>query len=123
MGAMLRYGENGKADHRKQANIYLHASQLGLLPHKYDHAYLVYCVKDATRREPPLHAFRVDYDKGAAEADIKSLAMIAKMAEKGKDPGIPSPFLQHLAEKKNLPWQCQYCSWKGVCFDGKTPRS
>lgn len=117
MGAMLRYGELGKDDHRKQANIYLHASQLGLLPHKYDHAYLVYCVKDATRREPPLHAFQVNYDKSAAEADLKSLALIAKMAAAGRDPGIPAEYQAKFAEKGKTPvFPCGYCSYKTHCW-------
>lgn len=113
MGFMLRNGEAGKADHRKQANLYLHFSQLSMINGRmYDTAYLVYVVKDATRREPTIHAFEVKYDEEMARADIKNLVEIAHMAKKGIDPGIPVGYT-----KSKFP--CSYCGHKGFCYDKK----
>lgn len=117
MGMTLRKGEPGKEEHRHQANLYVHASKMGLLPDEYEKAYLVYLVKDATRREPTIHAFEVQYDKAMAEADLKSLAILNAKAENGMEVPIPADIAQEYQAKGKPPlWPCAYCSWQSRCF-------
>ena len=75
-------------------------------------AYLVYCVKDATRREPTVHAFEVKYDRDMAIADLDNLAEIAHMAKKDVDPGIPYGYTK-------TTYPCSYCDWKTFCWSKK----
>lgn len=125
LGFMLKRQMPGRDEHRHQINLYLHGSQQGLLQRKtdvdgnrllvpvvekFDLGYLVYVVRDATKGEPPIHAFPVRYDKQMAEGDLEFLAQISHRADARNDPGIPVGF-----EKKKFP--CSYCSWKGRCWD------
>ena len=102
MGWMLKKGEKGKADHRRQLNLYLHAEGL-------ERGYLVYCVKDATKGEPIIHAFLVEYDKGEANNDLLALGLADTMAKKGALPKIPEGFTQNS-------FPCTYCSYRTTCW-------
>ena len=99
----------------KQLNLYLHASQLGLLSKPYQQGYLVYLIKDAKKGQEPIQAFKADYDELMAFGDLRQLALIQKMAERDQDPGIPVAYVNHIATKDKLPWQCSYCSYKSLC--------
>lgn len=113
MGFMLRQKKPGRDEHRKQLNLYEHFSQLSMINGRmYDVGYLVYVVKDATKAEPTVHAFKVKYDRDMAIADLDNLAEIASMAKKNIDPGIP------LGYKKSA-YPCTYCDWKTFCWNNK----
>lgn len=108
--------------YRSQLNLYLHASHLGLVGERaYDQGYLVYLIKDAKKGQEPIQAFKIAYDKGAAEADLRQLALLKEMADRDQDPGIPVAYLQHYSQKKKLIWNCQYCPFMSLCWgkDGK----
>lgn len=103
--------------YKAQLNMYLHASQLGLVGGgPYSTGYLVYLIKDAKKGQEPVQAFKIAYDKGAAEADLRQLALIKEMADRDQDPGIPVAYLQHSTDKGKPPWQCQYCSYMSMCW-------
>lgn len=113
MSFMLKNQEAGKDDHRRQANLYCHFSHLAPINGRsYDTAFLVYVVKDATRREPTIHAFEVKYDEQEAKADIKNLVEISHMARKDIDPGIPVGYTKSK-------WPCNYCGFRSFCHKGK----
>jgi hypothetical protein len=71
--------EKGKADHRRQANLYMKAEGLAT-------AYLVYVVKDATKGEPIIHAYLVEYDKGEANNDLLASGRAALISRSGPGP-------------------------------------
>lgn len=131
---MLKKGEPGKDDHRRQLNQYLHASQLGLLPvvgggatqgrvagespapaPRFTTGYLIYVVKDATRGEPPIHAFEVRYNEEMAKADLASAAHIKKLADNDMDPGVPVGYTKSK-------WPCGYCSYVNHCWPARSKR-
>lgn len=113
MGFTLRKQEPGKDDHRRQLNLYLHAAaQEQLEGGPFDKGYLIYVVKDATKGEPPLHAFEVAYNKNIAEADLLWLARLKKQADAKSDPGIPTGYT-----KSKYP--CNYCGWQSYCHGPK----
>jgi hypothetical protein len=109
MSMMLKNGEKGKDEHRGQLNLYIHASQKGLLPQKYDHGYLVYIVKDAIKGEPVAHAWRVNYDEHAALNDLAGLAGAKACADGGLLPNIPS-------EYGRTKFPCSYCDFRNLCW-------
>lgn len=103
--------------YRAQANLYLHASQLGLVGSKpYETAYLIYLIKDAKKGQEPIQAFKIAYNQLAAEGDLRQLALIKEMAVRDQDPGVPVAYLQHYTEKGKLIWNCSYCSYKSNCW-------
>lgn len=115
LGWMLRNGQAGSDNYRRQINQYLHASQLGQLDRKYDVGFLVYIVKDATKGEPPVHAFEVKYDEQQALADLANAALIKKRADAGMEPNIPEGYT-----RSKFP--CGYCSWQDSCWGPKAVR-
>ena len=121
MGMMLKSGEAGRENHRKQANLYLHAARHGTLETEAEpptEAYLVYIVKDATRREPPVHSWYLPYDEAMAVADLDLLATIAASAAEGNEIGIPADYLKQFNETGRPYWMCNgYCSYIGACWE------
>lgn len=102
MGFMLKTGEKGKADHRKQLNLYLHASNVPV-------GYLVYLVKDATKGEPILHAWEVEYDMGQAHNDLMALSLADEIAKRGELAPVPEGY-------SNTKYPCTYCNWRSACW-------
>jgi hypothetical protein len=102
MSFMLKSGQQGRAEHRKQINLYLHSKGGGT-------GYLVYVVKDATKGEPIIHAFRVDYDEAMALSDLGALAAAYDMAKSGSLPAIPEGY-----DRTKFP--CTYCNHRGNCW-------
>ena len=116
---MLKNGEAGKEDHKRQLNLYLHASDLSLLtvdspegqrPMYFDKGYLVYVVKDATKGEPPVHAFELEYSRRRALGDIEEMSAVAAMAKNNEIPEIPSGYTRNK-------YPCSYCPYKERCWD------
>jgi hypothetical protein len=108
----IKKGEQGKDDHRRQLNLYLHASQLGLLPEgwgPFDEGYLVYGVKDATKGEPPFFPYLVAYDEDLALNDLRNLAQLHAVAKLGGD--IPIPDESYTKRK----FPCGWCSYATHC--------
>lgn len=105
MGFTLRKGEPGKPEHRRQLNLYLAEKQIPT-------GYLVYVVKDCTKGEPILHAWRVDLDNEQAEADLLTLAGADELAKQGRLAAIP----EGINPKKDN-WPCGWCSWRKQCID------
>jgi CRISPR/Cas system-associated exonuclease Cas4 (RecB family) len=111
MAFMLKSGEKGKADHRKQLNLYLHASKF---PHPLgavDTGYLVYVVKDATKGEPILHAWEVEYDEGQANNDLMALSLADEIAKRGELAPVPEGY-------SSTKFPCTYCNWRSACWKG-----
>jgi hypothetical protein len=128
---MLKKQEAGKEDHRRQLNLYLHASKNGLLrvptwmtvgegdrkikaevgtrPLFFDKGFLVYIVKDATKGEPPVHAFEVQYSERRAKADLADMWRVYELALVDADPGIPDGY------KRNA-YPCNYCPFQDRCW-------
>jgi len=102
MAFTLRRNEPGKPDHRRQLNLYLYENTTPT-------GYLVYLVKDATKGEPILHAWRVDLDAGQAEADLLALAAADEMAKSNRVPPIPDGMKQNK-------WPCSYCQYQTICW-------
>lgn len=102
VGFLVKRGAPNE-DHVKQANLYLHATGR-------KKAYLVYLVTGSTKGEPVLHAWRVDYDRAGAEADIAALAEADRNAKARRVPSIPTGYTRNA-------FPCGYCSYKGLCFD------
>lgn len=102
MGWMLKRGEKGKPDHRRQLGLYLHAGG-------HDAGYLVYLIKDATRGEPILYAWRVDRNDDLAQDDVTSLALCHADAKRGFLPAIPEDY-------KKTAYPCTYCNYRGHCW-------
>lgn len=110
MGWLLKKGLQGNADHRRQLNLYLHATQTTDTPS--NNGVLLYWIKDPTKGEPVWHAWDVPYDKAQAEADLRSLAALDTLAKAGKLAPIPAEYL------KNPNFPCGYCSWQKTCHGG-----
>jgi CRISPR/Cas system-associated exonuclease Cas4 (RecB family) len=102
MAWTLKRGDQGKPDHRRQLNLYLHASRMEV-------GYLVYLVKDATKGEPILHAWAVDYDEEQALADLEAMAMANALAQIQRPPAIPEGM-------KQSAYPCSYCSYRTHCW-------
>jgi CRISPR/Cas system-associated exonuclease Cas4 (RecB family) len=102
MAFMLKSGERGKPDHRRQLNLYLRASGLSV-------GHLVYLVKDATKGEPILHAWEVEYDAERADADIAALVLADEIAKRGELAPIPEGNQQNK-------YPCTYCNWRTACW-------
>lgn len=124
LGMMIRHGEQGRDEHRRQLNLYLHASQLGLLKQEdgtpfppMDSGHLVYVTKDATRGEPVVVAWEVPYNRLVAEADVLTLGTTYDLAQQGMDPGVPGEYLTAYRENGKLHWRCNYCHFKGHCWE------
>lgn len=114
MAMMLKNGERGKDDHRRQLNLYLHGSQIKLPQFKraYDTGLLLYIVKDCIKGEPIAHAWSVAYDREQAEADVTGLAAIHAEVKRGATPPqIPSGY----AFGK---YPCSYCQYQLRCWGG-----
>lgn len=99
---MLKKGEKGRAEHRRQLGLYLHAKQQPV-------GFLVYLVKDATKGEPILHAFRVDLDSEEAHSDALMLAGVHTLARSQTLPRIPEGYQQSK-------FPCTYCQVKTLCW-------
>lgn len=124
MGFMLRSGEQGRGEHRKQLRLYRYAAicdapsttesgeEIDLRPYTMAGWYLAYVVKDATKGEPNIHAFEVPYEREAVEDDLLFLATVNSLADREEEPGIPSGY-------KWSGYPCSYCSHRNYCF----PRS
>lgn len=102
MSWMLKRGEAGRAEHRSQLNLYLHATGTPA-------GFLVYLVKDSTKGEPFAFPFEVAYDPAKALEDLTRLSGWAKEAREGHDPGIPTGY-------KGKSFPCNYCSWWNACW-------
>lgn len=107
-------GLRGKDDHRKQLNLYLHASRLGLIPgveHPYEYGYLVYGIKGTVKGEPKLRVYRVDYDAHEAANDLQVMATAHEMAIAGAVPPRPSAY-------SRTAFPCSYCGFRDLCWSG-----
>ena len=102
MGWMLKRGECGKDEHRRQLNLYLYAEQV-------DVGYLVYLVKDATKGEPILHAWAVERDDDKARNDLQALSGAHEIAQRGKIAPIPEGNSQKA-------YPCTYCDFRTRCW-------
>ena len=100
MGFLLKRGTPND-DHRRQLNLYLHATGKKL-------GYLVYLVAGPTKGEPVLHAWRVEYDEAQAWDDIATLVRADARAKERGVPPVPS-------EYKASAFPCSYCSYKDLC--------
>lgn len=139
MKFMLSRDLPGRDEHRRQLNLYLHASHQPDFPcltcmgkgaiwgHQhplpcwkcnetgkrstapFEVGYLVYLIADATKGEPVAHAFQVVYDEFGAKSDLEFLRHVAKRAETGDDPSIPEGY-----SKTKFP--CSYCSFQKNCW-------
>lgn len=122
MGWTIKRGGPAKDDNYvRQVNGYLHAAAEGKIPKPtYARARLVYTAVGATKGEPLLHAWFVEYDRDQAERDIASLASLAQMAKSGVDPGIPEAYAEeHRKTGKPPLFPCGYCDYRGHCFTRK----
>lgn len=110
-GYMIRNGEQGQADHRRQVNLYMHASHMPESPfsHPYDEAWLVYIANGAIKGEPVVHAFTVAYDPDMAREDLRILANAKNLADAGTLP-------DRAPELKRSAFPCSYCNWKSHCW-------
>lgn len=102
MGWMLKKKQEGKDDHRRQLNLYLFSAGV-------PSGYLVYLVKDATKGEPILHAYRVDLNEELAKDDLALMADAHKMARENFLPLIPEDF-------KQTAYPCTYCQFRTKCW-------
>ena len=102
MGFMLRSGDEGKADHRRQLNLYLYANGEA-------QGWLVYIVKDAVKGEPPIHAFRVACDVDLAENDVLELTRTAERVRADMIPSRPEGTTR-------TTYPCSYCNFKSFCW-------
>lgn len=102
MGWMLKKQEQGKPEHRRQLNLYLFDKNA-------ESGYLVYLVKDATKGEPILHAWKVELDRAQAEDDIDALARCHEEARSGSLPQIPEG-------NKQSAYPCSYCNFRTKCW-------
>lgn len=102
MGFMLKRGERGRNEHRRQLNLYIYGSGVS-------EGYLVYVVKDATKGEPIFHAFRVEMDEAQARNDLQALASAHDLAKRETLPEIPSGYAQNS-------FPCTYCNWRTRCW-------
>lgn len=136
LGWMVKNQQPGRDEHRKQANLYLHASQtdakwrIPLPPTKgaatpsfktvevppHDIAYLVYVPADATKGEPIANAFPVPYNPLVAKGDLEFLAQMATLADRGDDPGIPLRIEAQSKKGKAPNFPCGYCSYESRCW-------
>ncbi len=95
--------DGGKDDHKAQINLYLrhYAKPNGVL---------LYVAKDAIKGENPLFAVDVPYNAREADADLDSLAELARTAQAG----LPPPAIPDGLTKSKFP--CSYCSYKTYCW-------
>lgn len=103
MSWMLKKGEKGKDEHRRQLRLYLYATGAPV-------GFLVYLVKDATKGEPILHAWEVEPNDAASGRDLEQLASAYEMASSGAVPPIPEGF-------KKSAYPCSYCAFRPLCWD------
>lgn len=116
MHLMVEKGELGRAEHRRQLNLYLHASQLGLVKiegqqRKWDRGFLTYCVKDSTRGESSILTWEQEYDQEQALSDLAALSIVAEASKLGILPAIPF--------EKSQWWPCHYCPYEDTCWGRK----
>lgn len=144
MTYMLKHGEDGRPEYKQQLNLYLHASQQGLITVKvpgvhpdpsaivldtgkglyttlsprFTKGHVVYVVKDATVDQPLFFDFEVEYDQFRAESDLMRLVKLKKDADQGIDPGIPPEYMDEFQKKKKVPFfPCaKYCQWRKKCW-------
>lgn len=127
MAAMLRTGEAGRDEHRRQINLYKYSSEYGTLTSggvplqgEFNELFLIYITKDATAREPSINAWRVEYDPAQALEDLNHLAELHGLAKRGMDPGIPHEYLKnfHTSKTHDPGWQCRgaYCQFAAHCW-------
>lgn len=110
MGYMIRNGHQGRDEHRRQLNLYLHASHLGIIGDEpFETGLLVYVVKDGVKGEPVAHAFDITYDAFTASTDLLLLGQLARQADRGEIPQIPDGY------KKNK-FPCGYCAFRKACW-------
>ena len=102
MSWMLKRGEEGRSEHRRQLNLYLYGAGA-------ESGYLVYWIKDAVRGEPVWHAWHVPLDKNLAESDLWNLAAIDKMVKGGTIPERPDGY-------KRSAFPCSYCDYATFCW-------
>jgi hypothetical protein len=100
---MLKKGEEGKSEHRRQLGLYLKAKDAAL-------GFLIYLVKDATKGEPILHAWAVEPDDAQANNDLQSLSLAYELAKSGTVAPIP-------AEYKKSAYPCSYCQYRAHCWE------
>lgn len=111
MGWMLKRGENGKVDHRKQNAGYLYASHFPNSPVKPKKVgKILYIVKDATKGEPPMWEATVDLadELDGITEDMNVLAQVERDAENGTLQPIPDG-------NKFGEYPCNYCAWQHTC--------
>ncbi len=103
MGFMLRRGDDGRDEHRRQLNLYLEHEGA-------KSGYLVYIVKDATKGEPIIHAYHVAHSDEQVAKDRRSLVRAFSAAKAGTPPPIPEDF-----SRNSFP--CSYCGYRKTCWD------
>lgn len=110
---MVKRGEYGKSAHRHQLNLYLEASQRGLVvidgeEKNWDLGYLTYILKDAVKGEPSIVTWIQHYDAKMAADDIAELTALKEAASLGVLP--PRPY------ERPAWWPCHYCPYEITCW-------
>ena len=144
MSWLLKKGEEGRPDARQQLNLYMYASQKGLVKvrvpgvvtdpsaivqdtgkglwttcwPRFDKGHLVYVIKDATVDQPNLFDFELTYDAWLAEVDLLKMVKIKIDADQGVDPGIPAEYMDEFNKKGKVPFfPCsKYCQHRRLCW-------
>jgi hypothetical protein len=94
----------------KQLQGYNHAAEMKLVPAPtHARGRLIYTAVGATKGEPLLSAYFVEYDRDSALVDLGKLAALGKAAREGRDPGIPESY-------DPFKFPCSYCEYKRRCF-------
>lgn len=105
MGFLLKRGSPND-DHVRQINLYLHATGK-------PSGYLVYLAAGATKGEPNLHAWRIEYDRDMARADIASLIEADMLAKEGRIPPVPDGYTW-------AKFPCGWCGYRSMCHNRDT---
>lgn len=125
IGRLLKNFEAGRKEARDQLTLYLHASHHPdvEMPFKdYDHAHLVYAIKDPIVDQPMIFSFEVDYDPFLAERLLADLYETEQHAKRGTDPGRPLEYDQQFINKRKIPYYpCQkWCEYRDRCWADAT---
>lgn len=101
-------------DHIAQLNLYLHATGRVL-------GYLIYFAMGSTKGEPNLHAWRIEYDKTRALADLD---ILAELDGRAKTNSVPPVILVEDKKKGGkkvagaYDFPCSYCGFRDLCHGG-----
>lgn len=114
--AMKLHGYKPYDDHVSQLNLYLHASQEGLISNlpPVQAGVVFYYIKDASKRQRAFYAFDVPYDPARALDDLALLVNLDGWAR--LDPSPPERPAGFNPEK----FPCSYCDFRTECWGARS---